>query len=301
VTPQNPSYSAEEVRAGLIAATSAYLIWGALPIYLKLVGFADPVEILGQRILWCAPSALVGMALVSGVRRGLGELRAALRPRLIGALSLSAIFIFINWAIYVWAVATDHVLDAALAYFLAPLVQVALGVGLDKERLRAPQWAALALATIGVVLQGMALGAPPWVSLALCATWCAYSMVRKRAVVPAATGLFIETILLMAPAIALLVWVSAQGNLAFDDNAGDAIMLVLAGPATAIPLALFAFGARRLKFSTIGLLQYIAPSLQFLVGLAYGEAVNALRIASFALIWAGLALFSYDVWRRERS
>jgi chloramphenicol-sensitive protein RarD len=289
------------VRAGLVAATSAYLIWGLLPVYLKAVGFADPIEILGQRILWSAPTALIAVALVSGMRRGLSEIRTALRLRLIGALSLSALFIFFNWAIYVWAVANNRVLDAALAYFLAPLVQVGLGVAFYKERLSAAQWGALAFAAAGVIVQGIALGAPPWVSLALCATWCAYSVVRKRAVVPAATGLLFETVLLIPPAIGLLLWIGARGDVAFDDNAGNAFMLILAGPATAIPLALFAFGARRLRFSTIGLLQYIAPSLQFLVGLAYGEAVNALRLASFALIWAGLALFSYDVWRRERS
>jgi chloramphenicol-sensitive protein RarD len=294
-----PAYSREEMRAGLLAALSAYLIWGLLPVYLKLVGFAQPSEILGQRILWCAPSALVGVFLVSGLRGGLQDLRGALRPRLIGALTLSAVFIFCNWGIYVWSVANDRVLDAALAYFLAPLVQVAIGVAFDKERLSLAQWGALVFAAAGVVVQGVALGAPPWISLALCATWCAYSVMRKRVAVPAATGLLIETLILIPAAAAILFWVDAQGGATFADTPGNALLLMLAGPATAIPLALFAFGARRLRFSTIGLLQYIAPSIQFLVGLAYGESLNSLRILSFALIWAGLALFSYDVWRRE--
>lgn len=294
------AYSKEDVRAGFVSALTAYVIWGLLPLYLMLVAFADPREILGQRIIWAVPACAIGIVLMSGWRKGLGELRAAMRPKLIAALALSAMFIFVNWAIYVWAVASQHVLEAALAYFLAPLVHVALGVGFFGERLSRWQFSALALAAIGVVVQGVALGAFPWVSVALCATWCAYGVVRKRAVVPAATGLFIETLLLLPVAVALLFWVG-PATLAFDDSAGHATLLALAGPATAIPLTLFAFGARRLSFTMIGLLQYIAPSIQFLIGALAGEALTPLRIASFGLIWMGLALFSYDAWRRERA
>ena len=146
MNPTHPPASPENTRLGVLAGASAYLIWGLLPLYLKLVGFADPMEVLAQRILWSVPTLIIGIALLSGVVGGLREMRAALRPRLLGALTLSAIFIFFNWAIYVWAVANDRVLDAALAYFLAPLVQVAIGVVFYKERLSAPQWAALAFA-----------------------------------------------------------------------------------------------------------------------------------------------------------
>ncbi|MGE0044397.1 MAG: EamA family transporter RarD [Hyphomonadaceae bacterium] len=293
------SYTKEDVRAGFIAAFAAYTIWGLLPLYLMLVSFADPREILGQRIIWAAPACLIGIFAISGWRRGLSELRGAMRPALIATLALSAVFIFINWAIYVWAVANERVISAALAYFLAPLVQVAVGVGFYGEKLSRWQIAALALAGIGVIVQGVALGAFPWVSLALCATWCAYGVVRKRAVVPAATGLFIETAILLPVAAGLLYWVGAA-TLRFDDSMGYGALLALAGPATAIPLTLFAFGARRLSFTTIGLLQFIAPTIQFLIGVIAGEPLTALRIASFGFIWAGLALFSYDVWRRER-
>jgi chloramphenicol-sensitive protein RarD len=292
------SYTQEDIRAGFIAALCAYLFWGLLPIYIKLVGFADPREILGQRILWAAPTAALGVLALNGWRRGLSELRAAMRPGLIGTLALSSLFIFCNWALYVWAVATNHVLEAALAYFIAPLVQVAIGVAFFSERVSKAQWAALGFAAAGVVVQGAALGAFPWVSLLLCATWCAYAVVRRRANVPAATGMLIETVMLFAPAAALLAWVGPA--LTFSNGPGNALMLALAGPATVIPLTLFAFGARRLTFSAIGLLQYIAPTLQFLVGVAYGESLNPLRIASFALIWVGLALFSFDAWRKER-
>ena len=165
--------------------------------------------------------------------------------------------------------------------------------------MRALQWAALAFAAAGVVVQAFALGAFPWLSVLLCATWRAYAVVRRRTNVPATTGMLIESIMLAAPAAGLLVWVGPQ--LAFDSSPGAALALALAGPATVIPLTMFAFGARRLTFTTIGLLQYIAPTLQFLVGAAYGEALNPLRIASFALIWAGLALFTFDAWRKDRA
>ncbi|MBI1188413.1 MAG: EamA family transporter RarD [Alphaproteobacteria bacterium] len=294
----NTSYSPEEVRAGLLAALAAYGVWGLLPLYLKGVGFADPREVLGVRILWSVPACFLGVVLISGWRRGMREIAGAMRPGLIGALALSATFIFFNWGLYVWAVATDRVLSAALAYFIAPLVQVALGVLLYGERMRALQWAALALAAAGVVAQGVALGAFPWVSILLCATWCAYGLVRKRTDVPAATGLLIETLILLLPAAGLLMWVGGEA-LTLTDGAGAFWLLALAGPLTAVPLALFAFGARRLNFSTIGLLQFIAPSLQFLVGAALGEPLGALRLASFGLIWAGLVVFCFDVWRRE--
>lgn len=294
----NTSYSREEVRAGFLAALAAYCVWGLLPLYLKLVGFADPFEILGVRILWSVPACFLGVVLISGWRRGLREIAGALRPRLLAALALSATFIFFNWGIYVWAVATERVLSAALAYFIAPLVQVALGVAFYGERMRTLQWTALAFAAAGVVAQGLALGVFPWAAILLCATWCAYGVVRKRTNVPAATGLLIETLMLLPAAVALLIWVGGEA-LTLNDGAAHFWLLALAGPLTAVPLALFGFGARRLNFSTIGLLQFIAPSLQFLLGLAYGEALGALRTASFVLIWTGLIVFCFDVWRKE--
>lgn len=295
----NTSYSHEDIRAGLIAAFSAYTVWGLLPVYLKIVGFADPMEVLGLRILWSIPACLLGVLVISGWRKGLGELRTALRPGLLGLLALSSVFIFFNWAIYVWAIADNRVIEAALAYFLAPLVQVALGVIFYKEKLSALQLVALAFAAAGVIAQGVALGQFPWTSVLLCATWCAYSLMRKRAVVPAATGLLIETLILAPVAAGLLVWLGA-GALSAGDSAAHFWLLALAGPLTAVPLALFAFGARRLNFSTIGLLQFIAPSIQFLLGVAYGEPLNGLRVASFTLIWMGLAIFCFDVWRKDQ-
>lgn len=297
----NTGASEAEARAGFIAAACAYVLWGVLPLYLKLISFADAREVLGQRILWCAPAALLAVFAMSGWRRGLDEIATALRPRMLGTLALSAVFIFVNWGIYVWLVLDARVIEASLAYFLAPLVSVAIGVSFFGERITRAQIAALALALAGVVAQGFALGAPPWMALALCATWSMYAVIRKRAPVPAATGLLIETLALMPVAIGLLVWVAASTPLAFGESIGHGVLLAIAGPITALPLMLFAFGARRVSFTALGLMQYFAPTLQFLLGIAFGELFTPLRGLSFALIWIGLALFSWDALRRARA
>jgi chloramphenicol-sensitive protein RarD len=217
------------------------------------------------------------------------------------ALVLSSVLIAVNWAVYVWAVANNHVIEASLAYFLTPLVNVAFGVTLFGERLTRLQAGALALAAAGIAVQAAALGAFPWVALALCATWSCYGLVRKQAPVPAAGGLLVETLVLAVPSALALWFLARTQGLAFDDSPERAAILAFAGVATAAPLILFAFGARRLRFSTLGMLQFIAPSLQFLIGVAYGEPLTSLRLASFALIWTGLGIFTWDALARERS
>lgn len=299
VTADLPPTQDQSVRAGLAAATAAYGLWGVLPLYLKLVGFASPSEVLAHRILWSLPAAALAVFALKGAQ----ETRKALRePGVLRALLLSATLIGVNWWFYVWAVAEARVIEASLAYFLTPLVNVAFGVLLFGEGLTRLQLVSLGLAVAGVAVQALALGAVPWIALILCASWSCYGLVRKRAPVPAAGGLLVETAILAPAAAAGLVLLSLSGApLAFDDAPANAVLLALAGPATALPLMLFAFGARRLRFSTLGLLQYIAPTLQFSVGIALGEPFTPLRAASFALIWAGLAVFSYEAWRRERS
>ena len=290
-----------ERRAGFIVAASAYLMWGFLPLYLKLIAFADVREVLGQRILWCAPAALIAVFVMSGWKRGWAEIGAALRPRMLGTLAASACFIFVNWGLYVWLVLTERVIESALAYFLAPLVSVAIGVFFFKEAITRWQIAALALALVGIVVQGFAIGAPPWMALALCATWSVYAVTRKRAAVPAATGLLVETLALAPLAAGLLYLVARDSGLAFTTSWDHGLLLALAGPITALPLMAFAFGARRVSFVALGLLQFLAPSLQFMTGLAFGEPFTPLRAASFVLIWAGLVFFSWDTLRRART
>lgn len=286
-----------EARTGFVAAFSAYTIWGVLPLYLKLVGFASPWEVLAQRVLWSLPAAGLGVMLMGG----LAETRRAIaQPGVVRALMVSSVFIAANWAIYVWAVANEHVIEASLAYFLTPLVNVAFGVVLFKERLTRAQAGALALAAAGIAVQAAALGAFPWIALALCGSWSIYGLVRKQAPVPAAGGLLVET-LILAPVAGLgLWWLAGAQGLSFDDSPMRATLLALSGIATAFPLILFAFGARRLRFSTLGMLQFIAPTAQFLIGVAYGEPLTPLRLLSFLMIWAGLVAFTWDAVSRER-
>jgi chloramphenicol-sensitive protein RarD len=287
-------------RAGFIAAASAYVIWGFLPLYLKLIAFADVREVLGQRILWCLPAGIVGVLAMSGWRQGWRDIGGAFNPRMLATLAASALFLFLNWGGYVWLVLHERVIESSLAYFLAPLVSVAIGVTFFRERIGAPQVIALGLALAGVAVQGVALGAPPWMALFLCATWSAYALIRKRAPVPAATGLLIETLALAPVAVGLMVWAASEAPLSFNDSAGHAFLLALAGPVTALPLLAFTFGARRVSFTTLGLLQFVAPSLQFATGIAFGEPFTFMRGVSFALIWAGLGFFAWDALSHAR-
>ena len=291
-----------EKRAGFIAAATAYVIWGFLPLYLKLVAFAGAAEVLGQRILWSIPAAAMAIYFMSGGgAQALRDFRSALTPKMLLTLTASSAFIFVNWGIYVYLVLSERVIESALAYFLAPLVAVAVGVLFFKERITIAQIIALALALVGVVVQGLALGAPPWMALALCATWSAYAVIRKRAPVPAAVGMLIETLALAPLAAGLLWWAGQQAPLAFTFGWSEASLLALAGPLTAIPLMAFAFGARRVTFVTLGLLQFLAPTLQFATGILFGEPFTVLRGVSFALIWAGLAFFAWDTLSRARA
>lgn len=289
-----------ERRAGFIAAAGAYFIWGLLPLYLKLMQDVDAREVLAQRVLWCVPAAFIAMFVMSGWRSGWSGLGQALRPRMLGVLTVSASVIFLNWGIYVWLVLEGRVMEAALAYFLSPILSVAIGVLFFQESVTRPQLIALALATLGVIAQGVALGGPPWMALALCATWLAYAVIRKRAPVPAATGLFVESLVLVPIAVGLLFWTMQSAPLSFGGEWRHTLLLALAGVVTAAPLMAFTFGARRVSFTALGLLQFTAPTLQFLTGLFAGEPFTAMRALSFGLIWAGLMFFAWDTLARAR-
>jgi chloramphenicol-sensitive protein RarD len=299
VIPTQPSDADRKI--GLYAGFFAYTFWGFFPLFLKFLGFADVREVLAQRVLWSIPAAVIAVLIMSGAWRvALRDLSAAFKPRMLLTLTASSCFIFVNWGLYVWLVLTERVIESALAYFIAPLVAVAVGVLFFKETITRPQIVAIALAAIGIVVQGFALGAPPWMALALCATWSAYAVIRKRAPVPAAVGLLIETLALAPVCVGLLWWAAQSAPLSFTTAWDHAVLLALSGPATALPLMAFAFAARRISFVTLGLLQFIAPSLQFMTGIAFGEPFTPLRAASFVLIWIGLAVFSWDTLRRAR-
>jgi chloramphenicol-sensitive protein RarD len=241
------------------------------------------------------------MTAISGWRRAWRDFAAAMKPGMLIALAASAVCIFANWAVYVWSVVQHHVLEAALGYFIAPLGQVALGVFAFKERVRPLQMLAIAIASAGVVIQAISLGAAPWVAIGICVTWVCYAWVRRKAPVPAATGLLIETLILAPLAAGLLIWLSHQHPLAFGQSVGNSLLLAMIGVTTATPLILFAIGVRRVSFLTMGVLQYLSPMMQFGFGVLWGEHMSPLRAGSFGLIWAALVVFTWDSIAVERA
>jgi chloramphenicol-sensitive protein RarD len=278
-----------------MAAFAAYALWGMLPAYLKLLTHLPAGLVLAHRIVWSVPAA----ALVLWLARDWEKVRPALSANVLKALVVSSLLIGVNWAIYVWAVGAGRVIEASLGYFLNPLVNVALGVFLLRERLRWPQGLALTLAGAGVANQMLAVGQVPWVALTLCGTFALYGLMRKRTVVDARAGLMVEAGLLAPLALGGLALYAGTGTAIAGDGGLDLALLVLAGPVTAVPLILFAFGARRLRLSTLGLLQYIAPTGQMLLGLSFGEQFTPAHAVTFGLIWSGLALYSFTTLRAE--
>lgn len=284
--------SERAVRQGLFAAICAYSAWGLLPIFFKLLHHVDAVEIVTQRVLW---SLLLIMTLLAA-RGSLPALGVVLRDRrLLLPLTVSAVMIAINWLIYVWAVNAGHVIATSLGYFLNPLVNVGLGVIVLKERLRRGQVAAIAIAAAGVAIMAGAALTTLWISVTLAVSFALYALLRKLTPVAPMMGLGVETLLLTVPAIGYLVWLSGHGGISFGQDVPTTALLVTAGAVTTVPLVLFATAAQRLPMATLGLLQYLAPTLQFLCGvMLFGEKLNQGQVISFALIWGGLILFATD-------
>ncbi|WP_326998647.1 EamA family transporter RarD [Croceibacterium mercuriale] len=279
-----------ESRRGLIHGAAAYGLWGLLPLYFHLVDQVDAGEIVAQRVLW---SVVLLVPLVLLLRRG-GSLWTALRsPRVMLMLATSAAMIAANWLIYVWAVLHHQVLAASMAYFLNPLLNIAIGVALLGERLTRPQAGAVVLAGTGVAVLALGAGGGGlWLSLAIALSFAFYGLIRKLAPVEAFEGLTVETLLLAPVALGYLYWLSSHGGLSFGQERGLTTLLVLAGAVTTVPLLLFAAAARELKMATLGLLQFMAPSIQFVLAITlFGEHLDATKLLSFGLIWAGLAVY----------
>ncbi len=287
-----------EARKGVAFGLSAYLIWGFLPVYFKLLGGVAPTEVVAQRIVW----AVVLLALLIAATRRWRQLRTALgNPKALRILTLSASLMAVNWLIYIWAIGASRVLETSLGYFLNPLVNVVMGVLILEERLTRAQGVAVALAAIGVAVLAIGAASGLWISLALAGTFATYGLLRKIAPVDSIEGLSIETLILLPVAAIYLGWLGLSGALAFGSETSVSLLLALGGVVTAVPLLLFAAGARRLPYSTLGLLQYVAPTIQFLLAvLAYGEPLTSAHIVCFALIWSGLAIFAFDGLRRGR-
>jgi chloramphenicol-sensitive protein RarD len=287
------------VRAGVLFGIAAYALWGVFPLYFRLLEPAAPVEILAHRIVW---SVLVVLGLLAA-RRRLGALRGVARDRrTLALLAVAAVLIAVNWTTFIYATTSDRVLEAALGYFITPLVSVAFGMAVFGERLRRVQGAAVALGTLAVVVLTAYYGGFPWIALVLAASFGTYGLVKKLAGVGAAESLAIETLVLLVPALVYLAVLWAQGSGTFaHEGAGHALLLAASGPITAVPLVLFAASVTRVPLSTVGLLQYLAPVLQFLIGwLIAGEVMPASRWAGFALVWMALVLLSWDGVRTAR-
>jgi chloramphenicol-sensitive protein RarD len=288
------------MSTGAVYAALAFALWGVFPLYFRQIGHVSPGEILIHRIVW----SLVFVLVVLTWRRQWAWLRPVLgQPKVMLAFAASAVLLSANWLTYIWAVNNGHVIDASLGYFINPLVNVLLGYTVLHERLRRVQWLALGLAAAGVVWLTVLAGHLPWIALALAGSFGAYGLLRKVATLGALEGLTLETLVLAPFAIGVLGWWMAQGVSVFPaPDLGTNAWLVAAGPITAIPLLLFAAGARRITLTTLGLLQYIGPSLQLALGLwLFHEPFSPARLAGFALIWMALAVYSAESWWRSRS
>lgn len=294
------SASAPHDRQGLLAGLACYGVWGFLPI---LFGAAERsgagvLEIVAWRTIISAPLAL---GLVLWADRAAGLKTLLLNPKDLLALLLSAALIAVNWITYVWAVDTGHTITASLGYYINPLLNMAAGALLFREKIDRSGMAAIALALVGVVIQGLALGEFPWISLILAFSFAGYGIVRKQARADAQTGLLVECVILAVPAAVFAVVSELQHKAVFGHSAAPTLLLILCGPATVVPLALFAFAARRLPLTIVGFLQFIAPTIQFAIGLAQGEAMTPLRALSFVFIWGGVAVFAWGAVARSRA
>ena len=286
-------------RAALGAGVLCYLLWGFAPLFFQAMGRlgADAWEILAHRAVWGTLTAWVFVLLA---RQGLQVARILRSPRQLAALALSAVLIGANWGLYVWGVNAGRVLESSLGYYLTPLLNMAAGALIFRERFDGFGLAAIVLAGLGVALQGLALGHFPWVALVLALTFGAYGVVRKQVQADAQTGLFIECLFLAIPGALWMGFLTLSGQGHFDDSPAAAAWLLAAGPITAIPLVLFAWAARRMPLSAMGFLQFIGPTIGFGIGLAQGEPFTLLRAVSFAFIWAGAATYIFSVLRQVR-
>ncbi|MFJ5828830.1 EamA family transporter RarD [Streptomyces sp. NPDC093089] len=289
----------DEGRAGLLYGIGAYAMWGLVPLFWPLLKPAGAVEILAHRMVWSL--VFVGLAMLALRRWGwIRELLGS--PRKLGMITVAAAVITVNWGLYIWSVNTGHVVEASLGYFINPLVTIALGVLVLKERLRPAQWAAVGVGLTAVLVLAVGYGRPPWISLTLAFSFAVYGLVKKKVNIGGLESLAAETAVQFLPALGYLVWLGTQGDLAFGSHgAGHTALLAATGIVTAVPLVCFGAAAIRVPLSTLGLLQYLAPTFQFLLGVAYfHEAMPAERWAGFSLVWLALTILTWDALRTGR-
>ncbi len=289
----------DDHRRGLLFGGSAYLAWGLFPLYWPLLKPAGALEILAHRMIW----SLAFMVLVLSVRRGWSSVRqVASDQRTFRRLSVAAVLVSVNWGVYIWGVNNHHVVETSLGYFINPLLTILLGVVVLHERLNRVQWAAVAIASVAIVVLTVDYGRLPWIALVLAASFAGYGFIKKQVSVGALESLTIETSVLALPALITLILLGARSQLAFAHHGmGNSLLLAGTGVVTAIPLLMFGAGARRLPLSTIGLLQYLAPVLQFAVGVGIRhEPLPPARLAGFALVWLALVILTVNAVRNSR-
>ncbi len=290
-----PDTATREARRGLLAALGTFLVWGVMPVYWHALRVVPPIQVVLHRAIWCA--VLVSAWLTW--KHGRGWLAAVIsQPRLAGMLAVSGCLIAFNWSLYVWAVGSGHVVEASLGYFINPLLNVVIGVLFLRERLSRAQWVAVLLAAGGVLWLTFNYGSFPWIALSLALSFAFYGLIRKFAAVEPVTGLGVENLIVFLPAVAALAWLETQGGGGFfllRWGAGTDAMLVLGGALTAIPLIGFAFAVRRVSLTVVGVLQYLSPTIQLLLGVFFfGEPFGSDRAIGFAFIWSGLLVFAVD-------
>lgn len=281
-----------ELRIGFLSALGAYFIWGSLPLYIRALEHIGAVEILSHRVVWSVPTAIVLLALVANW----SSVRDAFAFRNLKWLMLSGVLIGANWLVYIWAVNSGRTMEASLGYYINPLVNVLLGLVFFSEKLRPMQWAAVAIAAVGVGVMTIAFGRFPWIALVLCFTFAFYSVIRKQVQVDSRAGFLVEVLVLLPLAAGWFAWFWSTPDGRLMGNGGiDVWLLLLAGPVTATPLILFGLAAKRLRLSTIGMMQYIGPTLQFLIAtFIFHEAFGWVHAVAFGCIWAALFIFTWD-------
>jgi chloramphenicol-sensitive protein RarD len=291
------SLEASQTRNGVISALAAYLLWGFLPILFRLLESAGSVSIVAERSVY----SLVFLAIILAFGAGFRETRSILTDwKKLRVVSISAALLACNWLLYVWAVETGQVLEASFGYFINPLVNVAIGMVLLGERQNLLQTVAIGIATVAIAIQAAGLGNFPFIAVGLALSFGFYGFIRKTAMAGPVTGLFAETVVIAPFALAYMVFDLATNGVGVHADPFIMTLLLLTGPITAVPLLLFAYAVRRLRLTTIGMFQYLAPSIQFLVAVfLFGEQLNGLRLLSFVLIWLSLVVFTYDSFRRR--
>ena len=289
----------KSTKTGLIFGVSAYVLWGLFPLYWPLLEPAGALEIVGHRAVWSLVFCVIALTITKAIKPALATMR---RPKVFAKLLAATALISVNWIVYIWATNNGHVVEASLGYYINPIIMIAIGIILLKEKMRKLQWASVSIAALGVLVLTIDYGRLPWVALGLALSWGTYGLVKKQLGLGALEGLAIETMIAFIPYCGYLIFIGSKGEGQFGSGAGLTILLISAGAVTAIPLLLFNGSTTRLPYSTIGLMQYITPTIQFSIGVwVNNDAMPTARWVGFIFIWLALTTLAIDLLRSGRA